>query len=120
MRIITSQHQQQYQQPFPHLQRRCARLSPEPTHSHSGGSVVAASADEIRAFGTPSMISPGASQCRLTTVATVGIRVRCMYALAVAIQVTEELACCPPSPLSHSVVCIVSRAATCICGRLRG
>lgn len=49
------------QQPFPHLQRRDALdFHPSP-NTYSGGSVVAASADEIRAFGTPSMISPGQS-----------------------------------------------------------
>jgi hypothetical protein len=56
------QNQQQYsQQPFPHLQRRDALDFHVSPNSHSGGSVVAASADEIRAFGTPSMISPGQS-----------------------------------------------------------
>jgi hypothetical protein len=72
------------------------------THSHSGGSVVAASADEIRAWDPKHDLS-GASQCRLTTVATVGIRVMEVACTlpATAIQVTEEVACCPSSPLSH-------------------
>jgi hypothetical protein len=62
MANLPSQHQQGYsQQPFPHLQRRDALDFHQSPNSHSGGSVVAASADEIRAFGTPSMISPGAS-----------------------------------------------------------
>jgi hypothetical protein len=89
-----------------------AAFSPSPTttrstftepNTHSGGSVRGGKCGRNPCLWDPKHDLSGASQCRLTTVATVGIRVMevtCMLTATVAIQVTE-VACCPLHPLSH-------------------